>query len=89
MQTRPLWWRDDDGVLSFFVMCSDTFWWATADREQVTETDLPALRQAKTDTAGMDCDWMWPMRAFYKGVDEPLRVLLDAAGPERDPTSEG
>lgn len=99
--TDDLWWCDDNGVLSFFVMCSDTFHWATADAERVTEPDLPALRQAKADTARMGCDWIWPtlwvarkrglrpMRAFYKGVDGPLRALLDAAGPERDPASEG
>lgn len=99
--TESLWWRDDDGVLSFFVRCNDTFWWATADLAQILESDLPTLRQAKADTAGMDHHWMWPilwvarqretrpMRAFYKNVDEPLRTLLDAAGPERDPASEG
>lgn len=99
--TDNLWWRDEDGVLTFYVTCGDTFWWATADSEQVTESDLPELRQAKVDMTGMDHDWMWPilwvarkrgmrpMRAFYGNIDGPMRVLLDAAGPERDPRSEG
>lgn len=103
--TEDLWWRDDNGVLSFYVRCSDTYWWATADLEDVGPEDLAALRQAKADLASdKDHSFLWPtlwvsrkrslrpMRAWYRALgleNSQAQVLFDACGPERDPASEG
>ncbi len=74
-------WRDDGAGLMFKVDCSDTFYWGTADSENVTEADLPELQRAMTDSsccpAGRDL-WpvLWcarkrgmrPMDVFYRRV---------------------
>ena len=74
-------WRDDGAGLTFKVDCSDTFYWGTADSEEVTEADLPELQRAMADSsccpAGRDL-WpvLWcarkrgmrPMEVFYRRV---------------------
>lgn len=74
-------WRVDGDVLVFSVDCSDTFYWGTADGEDVTEADLPDLHRAVADargcTGGEDL-WaaLWcarrrgmrPMAAYYRQV---------------------
>jgi len=46
-----LMWRTDSeyAPITFFVNCSDLFWWATADCEQLTPENLPLLKQAVAD----------------------------------------
>ena len=74
-------WRDDGAGLVFRVDCSDTFYWGTADCEQVTELDLPQLRRARRDARGYPGkEYLWPalwcarnrglrpMTAFYRQV---------------------
>lgn len=53
---ESLMWRvsDDHAQIELFVNCSDFFYWATADCEEVTADDLPALRQALTDLDAAD-----------------------------------
>ncbi|MDQ3029149.1 MAG: hypothetical protein M3R09_03775 [Actinomycetota bacterium] len=74
-------WRDDGAGLMFKVDCSDTFYWGTADSENVTEADLPELHRAVTDASGCQAGrdlWpvLWcarkrgmrPMDVFYRRV---------------------
>jgi len=74
-------WRVDGDWLVFYVDCSDTFYWGTADSENVTEADLPDLHRAVADTRGCSGGedlWaaLWcarrrrmrPMAAFYRQV---------------------
>ena len=74
-------WCDDGAGLVFYVDCSDTFHWGTADCEQIAEPDLPQLRRARRDARGCpDRDYLWPtlwcarkrgmrpMNAFYREV---------------------
>lgn len=90
--------------LHFAVNCSDTFWWGTADAEAIVlPDDIRSLRAAKEESE-CHLFWMtlWvarkrnlrPMRLFYKQClsdpeDEKMVALMNAAGPERDPASEG
>ena len=48
---EPIYWatHGDYAPVTFFVMCNDLFWWATADAEKITPEDIPGLRQAILD----------------------------------------
>lgn len=98
-----IWWRCDGkfAPVTFFVNCNDLFEWATADVEQLTPEDLPALRQAIADVGrsdeGNDLGFLlWcarkrgmrPQQSAYP-KDERLRALYDVCGPERLRTEEG
>jgi len=73
-------WRDDGDGLMFYVDCSDTFYWGTADSEDLTEADLPELHRATTDACHCNGADVWPalwcarkrgmrpMAAFYRQV---------------------
>jgi hypothetical protein len=56
-----LFWNYRDGQLSFFIKCSDTFAWGTADLEGVAiDEDLAALEQARLDADHLEGGWAWP-----------------------------
>lgn len=92
-----LFWRTDGEYAPLYVSvdCSDTFDWATADGEQFTAEDIPALRQAKADAdaAGDEAVFpiLWvarkrgrrPMRKWLEHQPDASHRLFDAAGPER------
>ena len=74
-------WRVDGDGLVFSVDCSDTFYWGTADGEDIAEADLPDLHRAVADARGCPGGedlWasLWcarrrgmrPMAAFYRQV---------------------
>ena len=74
-------WRDDGAGLMFHVDCSDTFYWGTADSEEIAEADLPELQRAMADARGCPGGedlWpaLWcarrrgmrPMAAFHRQV---------------------
>lgn len=94
---ESLWWRVNADGLRMAVRCNDTFYWATADAEEVTAADLPDLARAKADLPEDDWPTLWvarkrqmrPMRAYYKSVTPELAALFDVSGPERDPKDEG
>ena len=46
-----LWWRTDReyAPITLFVQCNDFFFWGSADCEEITPDDLPALAQACKD----------------------------------------
>lgn len=97
--TEDIWWRTDGkyAPVTFFVLCNDLFWWGTADLEQITPDNLPALKQAFVD-AGEAADHgvslaaylfcarqrgMRPQGAQYKYIEPELQPLFDACGPAR------
>jgi hypothetical protein len=97
-QHYDLYWRTDGefAPIQFFVNCNDTFWWASADSEQVTPENIGDLERAYADAkAAAHCGEcygsmlfcarirkMRPQGAAYPD-DEKLWPLLDACGPER------
>jgi hypothetical protein len=97
--TGDIWWRTDGeyAPVTFFVLCSDLFWWGTSDLERITPDNLPALKQAFVDAgeaaddgAGMAAylfcarqRGMRPQGAQYKHIDKELWPLFDACGPAR------
>ena len=90
-------WKFDDGAIRFFAACNDTFWWATADCEEITPENIGLLEQAKTDSAACGPHGrlygdilfasrvrkMRPMKAAYPKQCRELWPLFDACGPER------
>jgi len=94
-----LWWQtehDYGPFIRFYVMCNDTFTWATADMEEVTSENAQDLEQAIADVQAIDPDadeWMGPLLfcARQRGLrpmprmtlPENLKPLFDACGPER------
>lgn len=71
-----LMWTED---LEFAVMCSDAFWWGTADAEDITPETLPELEQALIDGGTMDGMLLYcarrrkmrPQGAMYKHIEQP------------------
>jgi hypothetical protein len=91
-----LFWRMDNGVIRFFVICNDIFTWATADVEEVTQDSVKDLEQAVADVQAADPDadeWMGPLLfcARQRGtrpmprmeLPKTLKLLFDTCGPER------
>ena len=80
-----------DEKLNFAVMCSDTFWWGTADDEAITAETFPVLEQSFVDGgdhgATLYCARMRKLRpqgAVYKYFPDKIWPLFDACGPERE-----
>lgn len=48
---EPIYWatHGEYAPVTFFVLCNDLFWWATADAEKLMSEDIPTLRQAILD----------------------------------------
>lgn len=48
---EPIYWATHGkyAPVTFFVMCNDLFWWATADAERLASEDMPDLRRAIHD----------------------------------------
>jgi hypothetical protein len=92
-----LMWRMDGkyAPITFFVVCSDTFHYATADAEQITPENICMLEQAVEDARAADdvvgvvyapmlfCARVRgcrPLRTEYPDAPE-LVAMLDACGP--------
>lgn len=81
------------GPVRFMVNCSDTFYWACADAEDVDlPGDLESLRTAAAEFPDEDWPLLWvcrkramqPMPLYMKKLhpeDVPFRRALEAAGP--------
>jgi hypothetical protein len=91
-----LFWRMENGNIRFFVICNDTFFWATADMEEITQGNIKDLEQAVADVQAADPgadEWMGPLLfcARQRGIrpmpriklPKMLKPLFDACGPER------
>lgn len=96
-----LWWRVEDGRVSFSAMCSDLFVWASADSEPIELHDAPLLERCLADLQAVDATehlaalfaarkrGMRPMRLWLERHAGAARGLFLAAGPERTRESEG
>jgi hypothetical protein len=94
---------DTDNGIVIAENCNDLFFWACADAEDITPSDLPMLEQAIKDCEAVgSClsayagtiyacrkRGMRPQNPCYSGYPKDLWPLLDAAGPERDEKSAG
>lgn len=91
-----LFWRDFDGILHMYVLCSDVFFWGSADMEEITPENLPLLHETREElhkiNQDMQLDTLFcarvrkirPQGALYKYLDEDTWHLFDDCGPERD-----
>ena len=93
-------WRRTYGEYApdtIFVQCNDVFWWATADLEQITPTNITEFEKAIADVASIDdrsyegpilfCARVRkcrPMRAYYRDLKKEIAALFDACGPAMD-----
>jgi hypothetical protein len=98
-EKESLWWNTSGpyAPVVFFVMCSDTFDWATADAEPLTPDNIGLLEQSIADVKLLGYDvggihWgltlfcarargQRPMSAML--IPENLQTLFEAAGPPR------
>lgn len=90
-----LFWRVDNNQPSFYVLCSDTFAWATADLEEITPDNIDLLERSIEDVKALDFDSVtWAFSLFCArvrrmrimpiiAIPELLREMFDACGPER------
>lgn len=83
-------WVQDDGI-SMVVDCNDTFWWATADAEDIQPFQLGALDAAYAESPSHGgILWvarkrsMRPQGAIYRSIPAEQWPLFDACGPERE-----
>ena len=93
--------RHDTRDMRLYAICSDVFYWGTADLEEITREDVALLERCAADLAGPEQAYlpelfaarkrgMRPMRSFCKDMDDEATVaLFDACGPERTRESEG
>lgn len=93
--TDMLFWRVDNNQPSFYVICSDTFAWASADVEEITPENVELLEQTIEEVKALRPSMM--MWAFYlfcarvRGIrvmpkiviPEALKAMFDACGPVR------
>jgi hypothetical protein len=94
-----LMWRCDReyAPITFFINCSDLFYWGCADGETVTKENIHILRESIKDLAPyalnrQDASLLFccrvrkmrPQGAFYKYFEKEVWHLFDAAGPERE-----
>lgn len=101
---EDIWWRTDGeyAPVTFWVLCNDVFYWATADMEPLTPETIGELERAYADvrTATGDASYgatlycarrrkMRPQRPVYERLDERLRPLFDACGSPRARGDEG
>ena len=75
----------------FHANCSDLFWWACADAEDITDETFSILEKALEDTNIEFFIWLYscrqrkmrPQGAAYKYIPEKFWKLFDECGPER------
>jgi len=97
---KDIYWRThgEYAPVSFFINCSDIFFWACADDEELTPDNLEVFKQSYADTENLHesgkiyadilfCARMRKMRpqgAYYNFIPNELWPLFDACGPERE-----
>jgi hypothetical protein len=73
------WYVKDDKVV-FFMTCSDTFMWGTADGEDIEDGDLELIEQCIEDLDKADqysyCDYLGTYFAARKRGMRPMRLWL-------------
>lgn len=87
-------WRvsrtDTDADVKLLSNCSDVFFWATADLEEITAADIPLLEQSLADLkVTKQTEYfpdlfaarkrkMRPQKPVYKSMNEATAALFDA-----------
>lgn len=99
LSSEDLFWRTDGeyAPLKIFVTCNDLFHWACADVEEITSENIGLLEATVAEVKELTGDnqnadilfccrsrGMRPQKPYYKHIDEKLRPLFDACGPERN-----
>ena len=92
-------WRvdmDHGRDVKLFANCSDLFYWATADAEEITREDIPLLRQTLADLKAVDAAYnlnelfaarkrkLRPQRPCYRHFEAPVAALFDACCTEEE-----
>jgi len=75
----------------YFVDCSDSFYWACADAEELNPEDGEAIRKAHGESK-FNGSLLWiarkreirPQNALYGYIEDEDWPLFDACGPERE-----
>lgn len=87
---ETLYWKVEGDQIRLWVNCSDWFFWATADMEEVTPEDVPALEQALDDLLRIKAPEylgelyasrkrrLRPQGPCYKDMPEAVKPLFDA-----------
>ena len=80
-----------DGAVRMYVDCSDLFFWACADAEEISFDELNDLSEYVSISPGFG-GLMWcakkrgmrPQKPYYKLFSKAESEILDGFGPERD-----
>lgn len=76
-----MWMARTDGTIHFGAPCSDVFWWATADWEEIGEEDMPLFRQCMADLDATDEHYMVEiLYAARKRGMRPMSLWLGIRG---------
>lgn len=90
------WHVDPDGSVRLYANCSDLFYWATADSEEIVPDDLPLLERTLADLKAVDAAYnlpelfvarkrkLRPQKPCYKHFDVPVAALFDACSTEKE-----
>lgn len=98
-----LFWRVDmqspGRNVKLFAQCSDLFFWATADLEEITAGDIPLLRRTLEDLEAADASYelaplfaarkrkLRPQKPCYKDYSPAVAALYDACCTEKERAS--
>lgn len=94
-------WRVDikpgaDRDMKLFAECSDLFFWATADAEEITVDDIPLLARTLLDLKLLDAEYelghlfaarkrkLRPQKPCYKDMEAGIVALYDACCTEQE-----
>lgn len=82
VDTPVFWNRPADGRIVFYAMCSDMFFWAGADAEEITPADLPLWRRTMEDLRALPnwdgCGWLGELYACRKRQMRPMNAWFRA-----------
>lgn len=75
-----LWFRTDDGVISTFVRCNDTFAYASGDAEAITPGNVDSFEKALADYDALgrefgDFDGLWATLVVWMAQQRNKRPL--------------
>lgn len=90
-------WVPEKNKPKYGINCSDWFYWACADAQEITPEDLPDLIKAIEDSTKLHpfefygpLLWtcrkrnMRPMKEVYRDMPEELHELFNKTGPKRE-----
>lgn len=90
------WHVDPDGSVRLYANCSDLFYWATADAEEIVPGDLPLLIGTLNDLKTVDATYLLPelfsarkrklrpQKPCYEHFSEAVAALFDACCTEKE-----